>query len=285
MEQMKPSPLIAEDEAFVRMSLVERLQHGAVLVVFVLLILTGLPLLLHGLKIFKWVFSPEKSFYVRGLIHRAAAVGLIAAAVWHAASTAFTSRGRRNLKDMLPRAKDVRDAVQSLGFNLGLSRYLRRHRLGKAFFERHPFWLFEAAPLLERYSFIEKFEYWSLVWGTMIMILSGFFMWRVDLSLRLFPLWVHNIFILVHSYEAVLALLAILTWHMYNVHLNPEDFPMSKVWLNGKMTGRELRRRHPLEYRRIHEERLRQNRSKTRACETLAKRQARPKPMKSLKRP
>jgi len=285
MEQIRRSPLIGEDEAFVRMSLVERLQHGAVLVVFVLLILTGLPLLLHRLKIFKWVFSPEKSFYIRGLIHRAAAVGLIAAAVWHAASTAFTSRGRRNLKDMRPRVKDVRDAVQSLGFNLGFSRYLHRHGLGKNFFERHPFWLFKTAPLFERYSFIEKFEYWALVWGTMIMILSGFFMWRVDLSLRLFPLWVHNIFILVHGYEAVLALLAILTWHMYNVHLNPEDFPMSKVWLNGKMTGRELRLRHPLEYRRIHEGRLSRKRAETRAGEALAGRQARSRPKKSQKRP
>jgi len=284
MDQIKPSPLIAEDEVFVRMSLVERLQHGAVLVVFILLILTGLPLLLHGLKVFKWVFSPQKSFYVRGLIHRAAAVGLIAAAAWHAASTAFTPHGRRNLKDMLPRVKDLRDAVQSLGFNLGLSRTLHRRGLGKAFFERHPFWLFESAPLFERYSFIEKFEYWALAWGTMIMILSGFFMWRMDLSLRLFPLWVHNIFILVHGYEAVLALLAILTWHMYNVHLNPGDFPMSWVWLNGRMTGRELRLRHPLEYRKIHEERLDRKRAELQAGEAFAKRQARPKPKKSLER-
>jgi cytochrome b subunit of formate dehydrogenase len=267
---MKASPLIGEDEIFVRMSLTERLQHGVVLVVFVLLILTGLPLLLHGLKVFKWVFSPEKSFYGRGLIHRAAAVGLIAAAVWHAASVAFTPRGRQYLRDMRPRVKDARDALQSLGFNLGLSRYLLRRGLGRTFFKRHPFWLFETAPLFERYSFIEKFEYGALVWGTLIMILSGFFMWRVDLSLRLFPLWVHNIFILVHGYEAVLALLAILTWHMYNVHLNPEDFPMSKVWLNGRMTGREMRLRHPLEYRRVHEERLEQKRKEPPAGRTSA---------------
>ena len=285
MEQMKPSPLIAEDEVFVRMSLSERLQHGAVLAVFVLLILTGLPLLLHGLRIFKWVFGPEKSFYVRGLIHRAAAIGLIAVAVWHAASTAFTSHGRRFLRDMLPRVKDVRDAVQSLGFNFGLSRYLHRHGLGKKFFERHPFWLFETAPLFERYSFIEKFEYWALVWGTVIMILSGFFMWRVDLSLRLFPLWIHNLFILVHGYEAVLALLAVLTWHMYNVHLNPEDFPMSKVWLNGRVTGRELRLRHPLEYQRIHEERLTRKRAAVRACRTSTGGRKHPATKKSQSRP
>ncbi|MDH7512710.1 MAG: hypothetical protein QHH14_07180 [Clostridiales bacterium] len=106
-----------------------------------------------------------------------------------------------------------------------------------------------------RYNFIEKFEYWALGWSSLIMIFTGFFMWQVELSLRLFPLWVHDIFIIIHGYEAILAFLSISIWHMYNVHLNPEVFPMSKVWLNGRITGRELRLLHPLEYQKIAEER------------------------------
>ena len=90
-----------------------------------------------------------------------------------------------------------------------------------------------------------------MAWGSFVMIFSGFFMWNVELSLRLFPLWVHDIFVIVHGYEAMLAFLAVIIWHMYNVHLNPEVFPMSKVWLNGKITGHELRTLHPLEYRKI----------------------------------
>ena len=268
---MNPSPLIREDEDFVRMGRNERLQHMLVIVTFVLLILTGLPLLLPRMRVFHWVFSAQKSFYIRGLIHRAAAIGLIAAAVWHVIWTLFTPDGRRNIRDMRPRFKDARDALQALGYDLGLTGFLHRHGLGRKFFARHPFWLFESAPLSDRFSFVEKFEYWSLVWGTIIMIVSGFFMWRVDISLRLFPLWVHQIFVLVHGYEAVLALLAILTWHMYNAHLNPEDFPMSRVWLDGKMSGREMRLRHPLEYQRIHEERLARKKAEEAACPEPAK--------------
>lgn len=77
-------------------------------------------------------------------------------------------------------------------------------------------------------------------WGSFVMIVTGFFMWNVELSLSLFPLWVHNIFIILHGYEAMLAFLAVIIWHMYNVHLNPEVFPMSRVWLDGKITGHEL---------------------------------------------
>lgn len=80
-------------------------------------------------------------------------------------------------------------------------------------------------------------------------------MWNMELSLRLFPLWVHDIFIVLHGYEAMLAFLSVIIWHMYNVHLNPEVFPMSKTWLNGKITGKELRHLHPLEYQKILEKR------------------------------
>jgi cytochrome b subunit of formate dehydrogenase len=255
MEKIAVSPHIAEDEVFVRMNLAERVQHWVIIVTFVLLMLTGLPLLFYNLKFFKWLFRGEQSFYIRGIIHRAAAVGLILNSVVHVVYTAATPRGRKNLKDMWPRVKDLRDAVQAFGYNLGLSRFLHKKGWGRKFFRRHPFFLFAEPPLYDRYNFIEKFEYWALVWGTLVMIVSGFFMWRVELSLRLFPLWVHNIFIIVHGYEAMLAFLAVIIWHMYNVHLNPEVFPMSKIWLTGKSTGREVRVDHPLEYLRIHAER------------------------------
>jgi cytochrome b subunit of formate dehydrogenase len=255
MEKIAVSPYIAEEEVFVRMNLAERVQHWVIIVTFVLLILTGLPLLFYNLKFFKWLFRGEQSFYIRGIIHRAAAVGLILNAVAHAVTSAATPRGRKNFKDMWPRVKDLRDAVQAFGYNLGLSRFLHKKGRGRKFFNRHPFFLFPEPPLYDRYNFIEKFEYWALVWGTLVMIVSGFFMWRVELSLRLFPLGVHDIFIIVHGYEAMLAFLAVIIWHMYNVHLNPEVFPMSKIWLTGKSTGRELRVHHPLEYLRIHAER------------------------------
>ena len=279
MGKIAVSPHIAEDEVFVRMNLAERLQHWVVIATFVLLILTGLPLLFYNLKFFKWLFRGEQSFFIRGIIHRAAAVGLILNSVVHVVYTAATDRGRHNLKHMLPRFRDVRDAVQAFGYNLGLTRALHRRGWGRSFFRKHPFFLFQEAPLYDRYNFIEKFEYWALIWGTLVMIVSGFFMWKVELSLRLFPLWVHDIFIIVHGYEAMLAFLAVIIWHMYNVHLNPEVFPMSKIWLTGKGTGHELRVHHPLEYLRIHAER-----EKARADQAAAAVQKADKNRKTVRR-
>ncbi len=257
MGPLNETELIRDDEVFLRMSLSERIQHILLVVSFTLLILTGLPLIFTNLGIFKSVFSFSRAFYVRGILHRIAAVVLIVDVVWHFFYTVFTRRGRKNFREILPHWKDLRDAVQQFGYNLGLTRFFYRHGIGRRFFDRRRFWLFESPPEYGRYNFIEKLEYLSVAWGSFIMILSGFFMWKVEISLRLFPLWVHDIFVIVHGYEAILAFLAVIIWHMYNVHLNPEVFPMSKIWLDGKISGHELRTLHPLEYRTIFEERRR----------------------------
>jgi cytochrome b subunit of formate dehydrogenase len=252
---MSSPPLIRDDEVFLRMNLAERIQHWLLITTFFLLIVTGLPLFFFDFKFFKWLLPTGQAFYVRGLIHRGAAVVMIANLVWHVAYTAFTKRGRNNLRELLPRWKDARDAFELFWHNLGITRFLHRRGVMAKFFAARPYWLFQDPPRYGRYNFIEKFEYWALGWGSVVMIVSGFFMWQVELSLRFFPLWVHDIFIIVHGYEAMLAFLSVIIWHMYNVHLNPEVFPMSKVWLNGKITGKELRLLHPLEYEKIEAER------------------------------
>jgi cytochrome b subunit of formate dehydrogenase len=256
-ETLDPAVLIPDDEIFVRMTLAERWQHGLLAVSFILLVFTGLPLISGEVGVIRLVAGRVGAHALRGILHRAAAVVLIADLVWHVLYTFLTERGRRNFREKLPRLKDIKDVFATIGHNAGLSGFLRRRGLFRRFFERHPYWRFERIPEFGRYSFVEKFEYWSLLWGAVVMILTGFFMWGPGLSLRLFPLRVHQVFVVIHGYEAILAFLAILIWHMYTVHLNPEVFPMSRVWLDGGITGADLRRFHPLEYRRVLEERER----------------------------
>ena len=255
MDALNGSGLVRDDEIFLRMNRVERLQHVLLIVSFSLLVLTGLPLMFYEMRFFKAVFSFGRVFYYRGVVHRAAAVLLIADIVWHFGYTILTRRGRENFRELLPRRKDALDAVALFGYNVGLSAWLYKKGVLRRFFDRHPFWRFEKPPEYERYNFIEKLEYMAVAWGSLVMIVSGFFMWHVELSLRLFPLWLHDIFAIVHGYEAMLAFLAIIIWHMYNVHLNPEVFPMSRIWLDGKITGHQLKTLHALEYRKILAER------------------------------
>lgn len=251
MDALTGAGLVRDDEVFLRMNRAERLQHILLIVSFSLLVLTGLPLMFSEAPFVKAVFAFGRVFYYRGLVHRAAAVLLIADIGWHFAYTILTRRGRENFRELLPGKKDGLDAVALFGYNVGLSRWLYRRGILRRFFDRHPFWKFERPPEYGRYNFIEKLEYLAVAWGSLVMIVSGFFMWNVELSLRFFPLWLHDIFVIAHGYEAMLAFLAIIVWHMYNVHLNPEVFPMSRTWLDGRITGHQLRTLHAIEYRKI----------------------------------
>jgi cytochrome b subunit of formate dehydrogenase len=226
--------LIRDDEILERMTPAERWQHHLLIVAFIVLMVTGFPLLLPGIKIWASWAVPGKAHLVRGLIHRAAAVLLVADIVWHAIYSLSARQGRRHWKQVRFRKQDARDAWQLLLHNLGLT---------------------ERTPEFGHYTVLEKFEYWSVAWGSAIMTLTGIFLWKRSLSLKIFPAWLHEVFIAVHGWEAVLAFLSVLIWHMYNVHLNRDVFPMSMTWLNGKISSRELRRSHALEYQEILEKR------------------------------
>ena len=115
MEKIGDSELIRDDEVFLRMNLAERIQHIILFSTFFSLMITGLPLMFYEMKFFKSVFTLEKSFYIRGILHRAAAVTLIVNVVWAISYTAFTKRGRQNFREMIPGFRDIRDALSRSG--------------------------------------------------------------------------------------------------------------------------------------------------------------------------
>ena len=243
--------LIHDNEEFERMTLCERLQHGVLVFSFITLVLTGLPIFLYQLPLFSWAFTSEYAFWFRGIVHRGAAIGLIGVSVFHAFWAVFTKRGRKTFVDLMLQGKDITDAFESLMYNLGLAAWLYNKGKFVKFFQAHPNFLFLDPPQYGRYNFIEKFEYIAVIWGNVIMIATGFMLWYPVLAALLFPLWVLDILRIMHGFEAMLAMLSIAIWHMYNVHLNPEVFPMNTVWLTGKISGHELRTLHPLEYEQI----------------------------------
>ncbi|MGD8536365.1 MAG: hypothetical protein PVF66_11000, partial [Candidatus Aminicenantes bacterium] len=123
--------LIKDDEIFLRMNLTERIQHFLLIGTFFVLIVTGLPVFLHDIKILKPLFSLEQSFYIRGIVHRVAAVVMILNLIWHILYSLLTKRGRDNLKEMIPKFKDIRDAFEIFWHHAGLTRFLNRKGIFK----------------------------------------------------------------------------------------------------------------------------------------------------------
>ena len=216
--------------SFERWTVNQRIQHITLILSFTTLVVTGLPLRYSELRISETVVKLMGGITMRGHLHRAAALVLILLSIYHLGYIVFSQRGRREFMAIMPKFQDVKDSIGMLLLYLGFSN--QKPRFGK-------------------YNFIEKFEYFALAWGSVIMIVTGAVLWFVNDAMKILPKWAIDIAQIVHSYEALLAFLAILIWHFYHVHLNPEVFPMSWTWLNGKVSENELREHRPLEYERL----------------------------------
>jgi formate dehydrogenase gamma subunit len=209
----------------------ERIQHATLLVSFVVLVLTGFMLRfsdawwVEGLRRF-W----PNLFEARSMIHRVAGVAMVVASLVHLHYLGFTARGREFLRDMLPRPSDVSDVVGALRYYAGL----RRDR-----------------PRFGRFSYIEKAEYWALVWGTVVMAGTGVILWFQDPFIAMLSKLGWDAARSIHFYEAVLATLAILVWHVYFVIFNPDVYPMNLAWIKGTITEEEMEDEHPLELEAI----------------------------------
>lgn len=206
------------------------LQHGVLIVSFVLLLLTGFPVRYASSPAAGWLVQAFGGVTMRGAIHRVVAVVLIGVCVWHLIWTIFTRRGRADFMNMLPEIRDIGRAIGMLKYYLGLAMEM---------------------PGFGRFNLIEKFEYLAMGWGSVVMIVTGFALWFPEAALRMMPKWGLDVCHIVHGYEAVLAFLAITIWHFYHVHFKPGLFPMSRVFLDGEVTLAEMRHEHRLEYERL----------------------------------
>ena len=220
------------ERTYERFPLARRIEHFAMLSSFTTLGLTGL--------VQKFATSPISQFLVGAMggientrsIHHFAAIILMIGTMWHLVVFGYNFFVLRTSLSMLPGPKDAIDALQAFLYNVGLGKYIS---LGKT------------RPKMGRYTFEEKAEYWAFVWGTAVMGITGFLMWNPITSAKFLPGEVIPAAKAAHGGEAVLAVLAIILWHFYGVHIK---FFNKAMW-TGKMTEEQMQHEHPLELEAI----------------------------------
>ncbi len=218
------------DGSVERLSLHLRVQHMILFCSTITLIVTGLPIKFHNAAISVFLIHLMGGPQVTRIIHRIGAVGLTLIGAYHIFYTMVFDAGRRDFGLLLPKLQDVKDFFHQIGYFLGLKK---------------------DRPLFGRFSYIEKFDYWAVYWGMVVMITSGYILWFKVQAINEFGKSIYDIAMEAHSDEALLATLAIVIWHFYNVHFNPKRFPGSLTWWNGKMDLKDFKEEHPLEYEEI----------------------------------
>lgn len=236
-DEVAESPeMLPAGETFERFSQNERIQHIVLFSSFIVLVITGFPLKFPEVEIFNAIFLFTGGVKGARIIHRIAATAMILDFLYHNYWVwKMIFQGKIRLKDvflLVPRPRDAIDLYKNLCYFMGL----RKER-----------------PKFDKFSYVEKFDYWAVYWGMFIMAGSGLVLWFPEFFSQYVKIDIIRIAYIAHSDEALLAFLAITCWHMYNVHLNPHHFPMNKVWYKGTLTREEMIREHPLEYERLME--------------------------------
>ncbi|MGA3344432.1 MAG: cytochrome b/b6 domain-containing protein [Terracidiphilus sp.] len=206
-----------------RMSTNQRWQHLILLTSFIVLVITGFALKFPNSWLAEVLAMGER---LRSITHRVAGVILIGAGIYHVFYLAIARDGRRLIRDFAPRPKDVFDALGTMRYYLGVSR---------------------EKPKFGRFNYAEKAEYWALVWGTALMAVTGIMMWAKVWVGDLLARWWVDVATTIHFYEAILATLAIVIWHFYQVFFDPDVYPMNWAWWDGKMPVDHYRHEHELD--------------------------------------
>ena len=220
-----PRPALSDVPGRERLSAGFRWAHALLMSSFIVLVYTGFALKYPE----SWWVNPfswfEWSLDLRGIIHRVAAVVMLLAGVLHVVHLAMDRRARRCILEMIPSGRDWKELKERVAYFLGRS--------------PHP-------PKSPWVGYPEKMEYLAVIWGTVVMAVTGFILWFETAALKWMPNWVADAATVIHFYEAILASLAILVWHFYAVIFDPVVYPMDTAWLNGRSApGREIEREPP----------------------------------------
>ena len=232
----EPSGAAIEQHVHVaRFDRASRWLHVVIMVTFLGLSATGIPLLFSEAPWARMLARVFGGFHGAGLVHRVFGAALLAAVVWHIGNVLHRAfvRGEKGLfwgpTSMVPQPRDVADLYGQMKWFFGLG----------------------PQPKFEHFTYWEKFDYMAVLWGTALMGAAGLVLWFPVAASRVLPGWMFNVALFVHGAEASLAIGFIFVVHFFNGHLRPGKFPMDLVIFTGSVAVDELREERPGEYERL----------------------------------
>ena len=219
-------------ERITRFDIHQIIQHATLMVTFILLVVTGVPLKFHDWAISQWWVGVWGGIEAIRSVHHFAAWVMVIVCLYHLVYIFYTVLilKRPFPVKMIPSGQDFIKFFQELAYFLGL----RRER-----------------PRFDRFNWREKFDYWAIFWGIPVMAGSGFILMYPVLVTKLLPGWVVPTALVAHSDEAMLALIWIFMVHIFFNHFTPGLFPLNKSIFIGKLSQERYQREHPLEYERL----------------------------------
>lgn len=236
MPEVVQTPEAATGERYIkRFTPAQRYLHATLFITFLGLAATGLPLRFSDSFWARTAAKAVGGFGAILFVHKLCAIVLTIAFLIHVKdifTRAFINREKGVFwgpTSMVANWKDVKDLFAHMRYFVGLG----------------------PRPHFDRYAYWEKFDYWAVFWGMMVIGFSGYAMWFAPFFAHFLPGWALNAVLVIHSEEGLLAILFIFSIHFVNTHLRPGTFPMDMVIFTGVESEEELKHKRPLEYERM----------------------------------
>ena len=215
-----------QPQTYERFPVWRRIEHFMMVLSFATLGLTGLPQKYPDSGLGAAILQALGGIENLRLVHHTAAVVMMFGTAYHILVMGYSVFVMHDKMSMLPTLQDMKDGFQAVFYNLG---FVKNY------------------PQMGRYTFEEKLEYWAFVWGAAVMGATGFLMWNPVTATKYLPGEFVPAAKAAHGGEAVLAVLAIIIWHIYGVHIKR----FNKAMFNGLQTEEEMLHEHPLELEEI----------------------------------
>lgn len=212
-----------------------RVAHLVGALSIMLLALTGLTVLFSSSSWAPYVMNLLGGPVSAGILHRIGAIGFIGVFFIHLIYFAYhIGRNWRTFEwfgpnSLVPNWNDLSDAIGMFRWFFGLG----------------------PRPVLDHFSYWEKFDYWAPFWGMTIIGISGMMMWFPEITAEYLPGWVFNVASIVHGEEAILAVVFLFTVHFFNNHFRPDKFPLDTTMFTGRVPLEHYRHEHRREYDRL----------------------------------
>jgi formate dehydrogenase subunit gamma len=217
-------------EMIVRFSRKQRTEHLIVMILFTVLAVIGFPQKFYEARWAGVVVNAIGGLDRVRFLHRMAGLLFSVATVFHVMAITLLALMRRVGLTMVPTRQDFLDAIQQIRWYLGLAR--------------------EPAKF-DRYDYRQKFEYWGMLIGSLVMVVTGLILYFPLPFTHLFPGELIPVARVAHSNEGLMAFLVVITWHIYNAHLSPDVFPFDPTIFTGRISEERMHHEHPLELARL----------------------------------